>query len=250
MGVAGLVRWNEEERAMLAREVYETINKLPTMPIAEALEQAIRKLPRHRRRTLPYPRTQAPWLIEQVNALRHSARAKAAAPTPPPPSRFGDKRESETALLDAVKQLTREIIRLRHTVVTLTRTNAPIHADDVAARQNIASAAARAAEFSSPLHHVPRVFLHGPEPEQQQLLKREFGELLDLRFQSDGKDLQKEQIGSADAVISWLRFASHADVNVARRHAKDHHKKHYTITGGMTSLRSVLEEIALTAMEG
>lgn len=87
----------------------------------------------------------------------------------------------------------------------------------------------------------PRVLVVGPIPEQQNRLREEFGDLLDLRFVASGESPKRvgEIQNGCEKVVLWTRFINHQHQEHAPR------EKRVLVGGGFDALRDALTAEAI-----
>ena len=225
------VFWTPSEQTKIAHAVatwqLRTGTKMLNIKLVDELQNDI--LERHRRRALK-ALSQVPWLEDMVESQRQQILAvnghplkhlqsnkngngEKATPTPPP-----------IALEVLLKQLVSEVSGIHRQLAILNKQPSTSPLQPEQSKETL-----------------KKVLLVGPLQKQLNILQEEYKGLLDL---STAEDISRvsEMAKNKDVVLLWTNKMNHKMGDAAKSVAED---QCWYVTGGMTSLRAALEEIAI-----
>ena len=227
------VFWTISEQTKLARAIanwqLQTGTKMITAQLINELQGDI--LDRHRRRHVKGP-SQVPWIADMVEAQRQQILALNGHPLKHLKSNGQEEpkplAKPPTDLEILLKQLVAEVSGIHKELAYMNKHNGggQIEPD----------------EPEKPKEPVKKVLMIGPMDKQLKILQDEFKGLLDLTAtQEAGRvaDMAKNK----DKILLWTNKISHKHGEAARRVVN--RDQCWNVTGGMTSLRAALEEIAI-----
>lgn len=222
------LRLKYEEREQIIQASAKAFLDNPTIGIWGAIEKGIQSLPTHRRPTLLKAKTWT-WLVPSVQAAVGPIKRKEDREPEPP-----------DLTIVATDQLLQELVD-RFVSEAVDKMKDSIR---TSLRHEIASLLPEIKLKPEPVKK--KIAIIGLLKRQQQLIRREFGNELDLRFYKPNKIGSSSTIvdmcKQADHVVAMLGFISHANEDSIRRVAKSYIR----VPGGMTNLRDKLTELYIS----
>lgn len=227
--MASKVILSQDERAVIADEVFDKQQKLPGHPLLDLFNEAQRLLPQHRRRKVGYQSQLPAWLKPMLEERRAELRNRPSSSYPKPEVTKPEPESSESdpvliEILEVLRSIKGELANIRE----LTRQNGIVAPDD-----------SQEAEPDKPRPKKPKVVLLGLLPAQEHEIEVAYGSIFDLKFTKDVGRV-KDMVRHADKVIGMCGKISHSMEDVV----KSTNPEAYTaVPGGISTIKAYLEDL-------